>query len=227
MPMPNADGFRDAYGRFVKGRKFPFEFDRKRLFNSNLAHTIKTNLSSTPPLSYILGVVLGDGNCDYSCGHYRVRLKVVNKEFAKEFARNLNQLGLRANIYLEQQSPKALGTRPLWVAYAYSKRFYEWFSKLTYEHMRKILLNRENMKSFVKGFYESEGYCGSYKTYLRLEFSNMRNELLSFMNELMLKLGYTPVLRATKERGFVLSMYKQAEIKKFLKEINPCIKRAD
>lgn len=227
--MVSRDDYRDAYGRFMEGRELPDEIEQKRLASIRRANIIKADLRPTPTLAYILGVMLGDGCSDHHRCYYRLRLKVTKKEFAEEFARNLKKLGLRPSIGMEKQSKHAFGNKSLWVTTAHSKRFYEWFSKLSLANIREILLmDIQNIRGFLKGFYESEGCCSKKKKYLN--FSNTQMELILLVQEQLVNLGYYFHFRSVKKQTCIehrLEIFKQDEVKRFLLEMNPCIKRGD
>lgn len=57
-------------------------------------------------LAYVIGVMFGDGSVSFRKSgrsyKYRIRLKVVDREFAEEFKRCLEALGLKPSLRLER-----------------------------------------------------------------------------------------------------------------------------
>ena len=59
-------------------------------------------LDPSPELAYVIGVIFGDGSVSFKKRDYkyRIRLKVVDREFAEEFKRCLEALGLKPSLRL-------------------------------------------------------------------------------------------------------------------------------
>jgi len=55
--------------------------------------TKRVNLSPSPELAYIIGVYLGDASINNRNYQYRIRLKVVDRDFAESFGRALKSIG--------------------------------------------------------------------------------------------------------------------------------------
>ena len=55
--------------------------------------TKRVNLSPPPGLAYIIGVYLGDASISNRNYQYRIRLKVVDRDFAESFERALKSIG--------------------------------------------------------------------------------------------------------------------------------------
>lgn len=119
---------------------------------------LSPDLSPSPTISYILGVLWGDG-CVSKWGRmYLARLSVVDPVFARSFKRSLEGIGLHPYICMEYYSKKNPRWKDQFCVTAYSKKFFEWYKDLTPEEIESIVLrSRSNAKEFVRGFLESEG----------------------------------------------------------------------
>jgi intein-encoded DNA endonuclease-like protein len=70
----------------------------KKWLNGTIPLTIP-DLSPSPDLAYIAGVRLGDGSLTKSGNVYRVRLSVIDQDFASQFALSLSHiLGKQINV---------------------------------------------------------------------------------------------------------------------------------
>jgi len=79
------------------------------------------SLEPSPELSYILGVIDGDGSMS---SHNRIELEVKDKVFAEEFAHTLRIIGLRTNIRRDDYWSKGLKRQArMWKCYAISVVF--------------------------------------------------------------------------------------------------------
>ena len=131
-------------------------------WNRKHAFTVEVNLSASPDLAYVCGVLLGDGVCCRSSQGKRkesfvsvVALEVVEKPFALSFMESLQRLGLKPRIY---RSKKKGNRRDTYFVKAYSKRFYQWWTEQNLSDLEDLFFHdTELLKEFVRGFYESEG----------------------------------------------------------------------
>lgn len=108
------------------------------------------NLKPSPPLAYIVGVYFGDGSISLNDYKYRIRLKVVDKEFAEAFAEALREIGTNPQFYEESD-----GRRKRFVAEATSKSLYKFLEKPKEELFE---VAKAYPREFLKGFFDSEGY---------------------------------------------------------------------
>jgi len=194
---------------------------------------VKPNLKPSISLSYVLGVLLGDGSTciykdKYGDNHYNVSLSVKNIFFAKEFNKSLRNIGLHPTICFDAQRKYRVT--------AYSKFFVDWFRKIGLNDIEKLLSRKSYILFFVKGFYESEGsYIKSKKL---VSISNTNHDLLLFVQKILLKTNiksnvYGPYRRKHNFDGYkyfanesYLLVSKQNESKKFIKLVNPIFKNS-
>ncbi|MCW4016757.1 MAG: hypothetical protein NWF06_10340 [Candidatus Bathyarchaeota archaeon] len=131
---------------------------------------IKQTFSPTPELSYVLGVIEGDGFV-YTCKVKRrsssqppyeqniVELIVKDKEFAEEFSE-----AVKATINTKTRMTKTKrksdwGTGEYYVVRTYSSPFVKWYKALTKQqlttHIEKS--GKKGIASFIRGFFDSDG----------------------------------------------------------------------
>jgi len=143
--------------------------------------TKKIDLKPSPELSYIIGVVLGDGciriKDEY---HYTICLKTKDKEFAEKFAECLRKLELKARIRQESDS-----RRLRWVAEAYSKSLYM-FLKQPLENLVKVA--EKYPKEFLQGLFDSEGFSvvsAGKKLLVAIHFTNSNKDILNIVQKML------------------------------------------
>jgi hypothetical protein len=110
----------------------------------------KPRLECSPELSYIVGVMLGDGSCLRGKLAYWINLRVRDREFAEAFRDALIKIDLRPKIDVYNQDGK-----PLYFVRAVSKIFCMWWNSLSLDEIREIVLKYP--ADFLRGFYDSEG----------------------------------------------------------------------
>jgi len=194
---------RVTISRWCKGRHNPF-------------NRIKVvNLEPSPSLAYIIGVYFGDASVNiYGNYKYRVRLKVVDKEFAEAFARALKEIGANPRIYEESD-----GRRKRFVTEATSKGLYCLLNR-----PKDVLFEiaRNHPTAFLKGFFDSEGTFNfnSKRGYGYLSASNYDIEVLEFCRELLKGLGMESRITLTKRKGTKVKLWgKEYEYSSDLYEI--------
>ncbi len=194
----------------------------------NLFHHPK--LHPSKELSYILGVLYGDGCVTYAGkSTYVIKLRTVNPAFASKFKKALEEIGLNARIDIERKSKKNPRFRDMYVVRAFSKIFYLWYKSLTLDTLRGIIRGYEIY--FLQGFYESEGSIDLRKRtrQLRIRIVNTNYELLNLCKELIeehIEISCNLRRRSgTKKEAFEILIEGNSKCRKFLEKVNPAIKR--
>jgi intein-encoded DNA endonuclease-like protein len=206
-------------------------------------YRIQVNLNPSPTLCYVLGCLLGDGHVGkcrgwtkhdrkiYVFERTRIRLKICDYPLAQSFYNALKELELNPHICIyRSKNPK---WRDAYEVYAYSDMFYEWYTKLTMDEIGRIVeSSRECIISFIRGLYETEGSYTS--AYLRV-LSNTNKELVLLAQSILKKLGFETTVvedNSNKKRNpkwkavYHLNLRGgERAIKRFIKTINPVIKR--
>jgi len=182
------------------------------------------NLSSSKALAYILGVLLGDG-CVYKDSKWRhvIKLRVTDKAFAESFMRALREIGLNSRLDIEQRKGYS---REVYVVRAFSASFYDFYSSLSLEDIRKLVSGYE--LDFVRGFYESEGSIGRrVDGRPRIRITNNDLELLRLVKDFMEDLGIRCFIYShSNGRAFVLEITGRSRVRKFLDMVKPHIKNS-
>ncbi len=209
-------------------------------------HALKVNLYATPELSYVLGVIHGDGwvvkymHRKSGLFAYCVRLRVCHKIFADRFYEALSQLGFHPSLRIED--PKEANRQRVFKVEASSKPFYE---KFTDDKNWVKEVAEEFSLDFIRGFYESEGSlqasdCLDKRNlnnihmahHIALSMYNTDRARMEFVQGLLSANGldmnlhgpYYHKKQPNHSGLYVLSSSRQSLIKRFLGIINPCIK---
>jgi len=180
---------------------------------------IKPLLFPSPSLSYVLGVLSGDGFIQKS--GYRIALCCREKCFAESFRIALEKIGLHpSKIYRD--------SRGYFRVQAFSKIFCDWYFKLDYSEIRKIV--SKYPLEYIRGFYESEGSIRRKPlrhTY-ELRMTNTNFDTIStiahFLDELGLAYHINKRTRKTMNGKTVYDITLYHDVPRFLELIKPCIK---
>ncbi len=185
------------------------------------------DLRPSKVLSYVLGVIFGDGSVYSFKDNYSVSLDSANVEFCREFLIALKNIGLNPCMFKRRK-------RAIWRTVATSKILCTWVKRLGRSDLRSIVTQLP--KEFIKGFYESEG-CAyqsidgeskKNKKYWHLVIVNTDEELIKLTKQLLELERYKPTLSESKPTRWKpvwrLCILKQADVFRFFEEIRPCIK---
>jgi len=148
----------------------------------------RVKLEPSPELSYVIGAFFGDASVNLDNAgkgyKYRIRLKVVDKEFAEEFKRCLEAIGLKPSLRLERDKNRC----DRWCVTAFSKSLYL-FLKQPKEKLFDVA--KEYPIEFLRGFFDSEG-CVTWdkkRKKLSVRACNYDLELLYFVQKLLASLN--------------------------------------
>lgn len=202
--------------------------------------TVQPELSPSPFLAYVCGVLLGDGICckasqgrGKSTVAYVVALEVVEKQFAQSFLEALRCLRLNPRMYCNK---KKGNRRDTYYVKAYSKRFYQWWTKHTLMDFEKMFFNETQLlKEFVRGFFESEGSYykrdhPNYQTFCHM--ANTERSIMHLLKKALSQLSFRTSIYRHREfrkdrREFVYILWilgGKNEHARFIQLIKPCIK---
>jgi hypothetical protein len=137
-------GFQKGHRPWHKGRRLPFMPRRAR---------VHPRLEPTPELALALGALLGDGWVGVRRGRrkeYIIKYSSKERGFCELVASALRKIGL--SPYVKEARS---GRSALFNTLAYSKAFYEWFSRLGAEEIEEVALRYP--REFVGGLYMAEG----------------------------------------------------------------------
>ena len=165
-------------------------------------------------LSYILGVVKGDGwlIINKKLKRYEIGLRVVSSKFALEFLKSLKEVGLKPRTRMVNNR--------YYEVLANGKSLCMWIKNID---LNEYLKDEEQKIQFLKGFYESEGCC-----YDRIRMFNTDRELMQFVFKILKDLGFHPKIkcriRPKYKPIYVVSINRRGEIERFFKMVKPVIK---
>jgi len=209
------------------------------------------NLMLSATISYIIGVILGDGTIGNKKNDYRIGLQTHSAAFNKSFEQALDKIGLNAKTYKYTRVRKVANgafsdcIQTYYHTSALSKVFVDWFKSLDLVAISKLA--SEYPSDFLRGFYESEGYFSKearrrifrYKerfyTYIikreRIGVAVTNKLLLDLARELSKQLGFHPTNISIKSSNchnrktlYQFEISRKGEARRFIREINPVIK---
>jgi len=148
----------------------------------------KPNLEPSPELSFVVGVILGDGSVYYTSRRYNIRLDATDKSFVEEFSTCLAKVLKKEKPYrIQFKKPKGKRS-PVWVVQARSRMFYEWFKSGKWREVA-----RRFPREFLRGFYLSEGSFEINKhrnNTSAIKIYNKDLEKLRFVQEILKLCGF-------------------------------------
>jgi intein-encoded DNA endonuclease-like protein len=187
---------------------------------------IKPLLNPSKDLAYILGVLKGDGWVGYIKGRGTglIELKSKAETLASEFAEALKSIGLHPRMHFS----KKFGSKGVWVVYANSRVFVDWYKALSFQGLERIIQGYES--DFVRGFYESEGSIARPPHPPQIHIYNTNIELLNFIQKLLRKMGFESKITLARKGSdkwkpcYQLYFCGRSKVEKFLDETHPKIK---
>ncbi len=204
------------------------------------------NLEPSEELSYLLGVLKGDG-CIYKTTNkgnrdkadYLIQLGVKDLDFAIAFNDTLEKIFFRKATIITIKN----GSGKLFRVALRVKFFYKWYKNQKFSELCKIV--EEYPSGFIRGFFDSEGSIGiasrhKENLYLSIRFANSNIQTLTFIKKLLknnFNIESTIKKRIVNARTidgrlcnftkpvYVLGFYRKAYIETFFNEIGTSIKR--
>lgn len=206
------------------------------LNNGNLTRCISEgrnpniDLTKKKEMSYILGVLVGDGTC-YSNSNkkiYSTTLRVTDKEFSDSFKKACMDIGIKTSYYLiKYKNPRHKDSHQ---TSFYSRIFCEWYKQLSICDIKDYI--KGNELEFLRGFYESEGsiFVKKQPNKMFLTITNTNIQLIDLCKEIIDSMGMSSKVYKYKVKNrnhkpiYVITIYVSKDIKTFLENVNPCIK---
>jgi intein-encoded DNA endonuclease-like protein len=157
--------------------------------NHPLTNINKPNLQRSPCLSYILGVIYGDGSVGKYKRHYSIQLAAVNYDFVKEFNKCLTKIMNKKTEYkIQKKIFKNTHRLDQDVFRASSKIFYTFLRGKDFKDFLNII--KKYPDEFIRGFADSEGSVSSHSHNTNIlepciSMANKNKELLEFIKNLL------------------------------------------
>jgi hypothetical protein len=209
-------GYKKYHEPWNKGKSFSEE-SKKKMSEAQIGKgRLDINLNPSASISYLIGVILGDGEILKN----GIRLQQTKEEFAEKFFENAGKIGMNP-FYANYPSIVKKGQIRV---IAYSINFVEWFNNLSYLDMYNIIVFYPT--DFICGFYESEGHVG----YSNIEFRNKNIHILHLLKSMIFKIGYKTSwgeYKTPKGKPYycIRILGGKEKMKSFINVINPCIRR--
>jgi len=127
-----------------KHRKSPEVLSRMRKIADQKA--IEPKLDKVSEVSYIMGVMDGDG---YSDNEGSVGLEVKSEKFAEKFCSKLELIGLNPSRGSRRENMETV--------WASSKRLVEWLENFSYVKKEEWLFEEGDPWKYIEGAYDSDG----------------------------------------------------------------------
>jgi intein-encoded DNA endonuclease-like protein len=199
---------------------------------------VEPNINPSNDLSYVLGVIKGDGCAYVKRGHRCgiVKLNQIRAEFAQSFECALKQIGFNPNTFVVKPRKTTYTDcpKPMFVTIGYSFPFVQWYKQLSFEDIEKLLGdNPEFIEAFIRGFFESEGTnCikprkESNAIKWQIDIAGRNKELYDLVERLLIRLGFNFNRYCYNQGGKPLHILKSSNQRQnyhFIKTIAPCIK---
>jgi intein-encoded DNA endonuclease-like protein len=187
----------------------------------------------TPELSYVLGVLYGDGYFNSGEKSYQISLGAKDKDFVDYFAELITIWSGKK----PSRSTITKNNKPYYECYLCFKDAASFVRELVggRNEIPKIIFDtddKEIYSMFVKGFCDSEGTFFTNKYSGTLKMSNQKKNVLNQVMTLMIRLGFNPeklkiVFSKVSVNGdvFVLKIHYRDQLRLFYEKIGFTIQR--
>lgn len=190
------------------------------------------DLSPSFELSYIIGVVMGDGWISTVGRQHQIGLATKDKEFAEEFCRCLKKVIKGSDPKIGVKKDPRFG-RTLYIVKINSRKLVNFI-----QSVNEAYLTKNYPEGFLRGLFDSDGYVTYHrKSYARrvalvntsLQLLQMVKRILSSVFGIESKIYEkgvpdTPVIKG-KKKVYLLAISKKEDIVKFYRFIGFTIKR--
>lgn len=178
---------------------------------------IHPSLEATPSLAYVLGVLKGDGSVYPHGKGADIKLTTASKDFAESFYKSLREINLHPYMYMYRGK--------YYTVEASSKAFFNWYKELDLPAIEKLLDTEDKRIAFLRGFYESEGWCGNDQ----IQIYNTDKNLIDLVKRILADFEFDFRVSCKHQREKPLyTLYKHSKrvVKPFLALVRPCIKNS-
>jgi len=175
-------------------------------------------------VGYLLGAIAGD--CfigKYKDGHFTIRLQTTSKLFAEKFKSILEKVVKKKVHYWQyirriSDSPKK--ESKIFDVELHSKKWVEFFD----EGLENLnCLSKKPKIGFLEGLFDAEGCFLINKKNpndKRVLISNNNKNLLIEAKNVLFNLGIPSKIRSSDDKHYLLGIYKQKDINKFIQNVN-------
>ncbi len=165
--------------------------------NNTFNKTKRVRLDPSPELAYIVGAYFGDASATEGSNYrYKVKLKVVDREFAEVFRRALGGIGLNPRMGFENDKTRT----GRWYVEVTSKGLFRF---LTGPRKGLFEVAKAYPREFLRGFFDSEGTVvfNRKSRALHVSASNYDLDVLTLCKELLKKLDIDSRIYLHRRKG--------------------------
>ena len=205
-------------------RKCFYKFGLKTRHGIEIRARAGIHKRPSPNLSYLIGVMFGDGNVCANGADKKprmARLKVADEAFAISFGNAATSLGYRVHQFTTSQ----LG-RTYYTAAFHSIDFATWWK--TAPQADKLSLAAVYPDNFIRGLYEAEGSVFLKNDSRRITINMGDFPTMCYIDGLLRGMGFPTNLRFIRARNIVpmirIEISGDASVQLFLDRFRPIIK---
>ncbi|GAH24903.1 unnamed protein product, partial [marine sediment metagenome] len=170
------------------------------------------DLSPSPELRYLIGVVVGDGSITKIGSDYAIRLSAKDEEFVVKFAKTLAIVNRRDSCY-----PIWRNKRGLLVTTGRSKELYYFIKNVEYYEVIQTYPHE-----FIEGFFDSEGSVSKTKKWnsWHITLSNTKLNLIELTQWMLDNIGIEARIYLDKKKGQKVAKTKWSNDKDYYKNFD-------
>jgi len=181
----------------------------------------RVDLSPSPELAELLGILLGDGYIYYPTSYTRRRayigLSCKDEKLIEEFIRCSQAVGCTVGSVCRKRKTQLTQIR------VYSMRVCNWYRSLSFNTINALGLLYP--RDLLRGLFDSEGHVAYDKNHCEIQFTNKDRRVINLFTSLSHALGFSFRQRTRPDGIMDCRMFGKENICSFLSEIKPTIKR--
>lgn len=175
--------------------------------------------------SEMLGILFGDGSLSKNRGS--VQITIAGHKFDDREYLIARVRPMFAQLFSKSLTVRDVKDENTMVLYAYSKRvaltLHEWgmpFGRKKLSSLTPATALEE--VSFVRGLFDTDGCVyRKYGPYMQIQFKSANRDLLTYVKECLVKLGFHPTSIKSDDTKFRFFLSRQIEIDRFFHVIEP------
>lgn len=168
---------------------------------------------------YLVGLITGDGYIEKNTN--RVVIATKNRDYRDSIYDLFKKLDFKPTHFFDKKGGE------IWKISLHSEKFknllinkYGLFSGKKTFIMKKPLVSKIQMKSFIAGLYDAEGWFEINKgKYYRIRLKMMNKNIMSFVEKRLTQMEFPVTSHKKADNSYVVDLNKQPEVKRFFKTI--------
>lgn len=175
--------------------------------------------------SEILGILFGDGSLSRTHSSYQIAItghKFDDREYLISRVRPMF-----AQLFSKSLTVRDVKDENTMVLYTYSKRvaltLHEWGTPFGRKKLSSLTpATALEEVSFIRGLFDTDGgVYRKYGPYMQIQFKSVNRDLLTYVKECLVKLGFHPTSIKSDDTKFRFFLSRQAEVDGFFHVIEP------